>query len=443
MNKIMGANSPVSRMLPINSLNAYEGSARTHNRTQRRKLESLVRRFGQVVPVIVDQNNTIIDGHAVWEVMRELGYDDISAVIVSGRSDPEIRALRLALNRLPQDAGWDNEMLRKEFQHLLDLSFDMDLTSFSAVEIDHVLEIDAGAGEDGSDIPRPDAVAVSRPADIWVCGPHRIACGDALDVDVVSSVLNGNRPSMAFIDPPYNVPIDGFVSGNGDTRHREFLQGSGEMSEAQFIGFLGQALETLKAVLASGSICFVCIDWRHYYELQCAIRQAALELLNLCVWAKTTPGLGSFYRSQHELVAVLKVGNAEIRNNMALTGKRRNRSNLWTHRGMNSFGDDRDELVRLHPTVKPVALIADAIRDVSMRGEVVLDTFLGSGSTLMAAEETGRVCCGVELDPLYVDVAVRRWEQATRRDATLLESGETFAELSERRAETSPEIAHG
>jgi DNA modification methylase len=248
---------------------------------------------------------------------------------------------------------------------------------------------------------------------------------------------------MAFIDPPYNVPIDGFVSGNGDTRHREFLQGSGEMSEAQFIGFLGQALETLKAVLASGSICFVCIDWRHYYELQCAIRQAALELLNLCVWAKTTPGLGSFYRSQHELVAVLKVGNAEIRNNMALTGKRRNRSNLWTHRGMNSFGDDRDELVRLHPTVKPVALIADAIRDVSMRGEVVLDTFLGSGSTLMAAEETGRVCCGVELDPLYVDVAVRRWEQATRRDATLLESGETFAELSERRAETSPEIAHG
>ena len=170
----------------------------------------------------------------------------------------------------------------------------MDLTAFSAVEIDHVLEIDGDAGEDGSDIPLPEAVAVSRRADVWRCGPHRIACGDALDVDFVTSVLNGNRPSMAFIDPPYNVPINGFVSGNGDTRHREFLQGSGEMSEAQFVAFLKQALEALGGVLANGAICFACIDWRHLYELQCAVRQSGRELLNVCVWAKTTPGLGYF-----------------------------------------------------------------------------------------------------------------------------------------------------
>ena len=433
-----GANRPEPRIVAIGTLTAYPGQSRAHNRQQRRKLEKLLRTYGQITPVIVDPDNTIIDGHFVWQTMRDLGYDEIAVVAVSGRTGPELRALRLALNRLPQDAGWDAPKLRKELQELLDLSFDMELTAFSAVEIDYLLDVSETASEPA--VPASQLVAISQPGDIWALDFHRVGCGDALDVGFVTTLLGGAKPAMAFADPPYNVKIDGHVSGNGGTKHREFAMASGEMSEAQFTGFLTKALDVLKASVAAGAVAYVCMDWRHILELLAAAREAELEFLNLCVWAKTTPGLGSFYRSQHELVAVLKAGGGEIRNNMALNGKRRNRSNVWTYRGLNSFGDDRNELVKLHPTVKPVALVADAIRDVSLRGEAVIDTFLGSGSTLMAAEETGRICFGVEIDPIYVDVAIRRWQQATRKDAVLLETGETFDEVAERRAAAVPEV---
>src|SRR4051794_28946579 len=276
----------------------------------------------------------------------------------------------------------------------------MELTAFSAVEIDYLLETDEIDPE--PTVPKPDAIAISRLGDIWCLDHHRVGCGDALQVRLVDEVLGGVKLSVAFIDPPYNIPIDGFASGNGAIRHRDFAMASGEMSEGQFTGFLAQALSVLRSHLKAGSPLYVFMDWRHIFELLSAARSIGLELLNLCVWAKTTPGLGSFYRSQHELVAVFKAGEGELRNNLALSGKRRNRSNLWTYRGLNSFGDDRDELVKLHPTVKPVALIGDALRDVTMRGDAVIDTFLGSGSTLMAAEETGRTCFGIELDPLYI-----------------------------------------
>lgn len=436
-----GANCPESRNVPIDTLKPYSRELRTHNKLQRRKAEKLLRKFGQVVPVIIDESNTILDGHLVWAVMRELGYDDISVVAVSGRTDPELRALRLALNRLPQDAGWDNSKLRKELQDLLDLSFDLELTAFSAVEIDYLLDVSEMASE--PEIPAPPSVAISHAGDIWALGEHRIGCGDALSNEFIAALLNGAKPTMAFTDPPYNVKIQGHVSGNGDTKHREFAMASGEMSEVQFINFLTAYLQVLKSSVAANAVIFACIDWRHTAELLAAARNADLELLNVCVWTKPTPGLGTFYRSQHELVTVLKADGAEIRNNMALTGKRRNRSNVWQYRGMNSFGDGRDELVKLHPTVKPVALVADAIRDVSLRGEAVVDTFLGSGTTLMAAEETGRICYGVEIDPIYIDVAIRRWEQATGKDAILLETGETFVGVAERRSAVLPEDVNG
>ena len=439
--KTIGLNCPESRMAPIGTLKPYPGELRTHNRQQRRKAEKLLRKYGQVVPVIIDESNTIIDGHLVWAIMRELGYDEIAAVVVTGRTDPELRALRLALNRLPQDAGWDNDKLRKELQDLLNLSFDLELTAFSAVEIDYHLDVSETASE--PEIPAPQSVAVSLAGDTWAMGNHRIVCGDARDAGLISVLLGGTRAAMAFVDPPYNVKIDGHVSGNGATKHREFAMASGEMSEAEFTVFLTVLLQVLVVGLVANAVIFVCMDWKHLAELLAAARKAGLQLLNICVWTKPTPGLGNFYRSQHELVVVLKAGDGEIRNNMALSGKRRNRSNVWPYRGMNSFGDGRDELVKLHPTVKPVALVADAVRDVSLRGEAVIDTFLGSGTTLMAAEETGRVCFGVEIDAVYVDVAVRRWQQTTRKDAVLLETGETFLEVAERRAADLPEAVNG
>lgn len=444
LDSFVGANRPETKIVPAAALKAYAGTVRTHNKKQTLKLAAGLRHFGQIVPIIVDQDLTIIDGHAIWEALKALGHDEVSVVIVHGRTDPELRALRLALNRLALDAGWDTGKLRRELQSLIEVSYDLDLTGFDAVEIDHLLDVDCGGDtiEDADAVAQPCGVAVSRRGDIWACGPHRVGCGDALDLGFVQELLAGSRPAMSFIDAPYNVPVHGFVSGNGATQHREFLQGCGEMSEAQFVTFLCEALTVLKSVLADGALIYACMDWRHIFELLTAIRQASLELVSICVWAKTTPGLGLFYRSQHELVTVVKSGEGSVRNNMNLGKQRRNRSNLWTYRGMNVFGDDRDELVKVHPTVKPLALIADAIRDVTKRGDAVIDVFLGSGSTVMAAEETGRLAYGIDIDPLYIDVAVRRWQQQTKSDAVHRMSGEMFEERARRLAEEPTEAEH-
>jgi len=247
---------------------------------------------------------------------------------------------------------------------------------------------------------------------------------------------------MSFVDPPYNVPIAGFVSGKGRVQHREFVQGAGELSPDQFTTFLAESLSVLKQSATDAALIYACMDWRHIYELLAAGRQCAIDLLNICVWAKTNAGMGSLYRSQHELICVFEAGPTAI-NNVELGRHGRNRSNLWTYRGLNSFGADRDDLLASHPTVKPVLMIADAIRDVTRRGDAVLDTFMGSGSTLMAAEETGRVGIGIDLDPLYVDVAIRRWQARTRRDALHAETGEPFDDRAKRATSQAQEERHG
>jgi DNA modification methylase len=252
-------------------------------------------------------------------------------------------------------------------------------------------------------------------------------------------VLEGKNANACFVDPPYNVPIAGFVSGKGHVRHREFVEGAGELSSEQFSRLLKQSLSVLKQSSCPSALIYACMDWRHLYELFDAGRENGLDLINLCVWAKTNAGMGSLYRSQHEIICVFKAGAAKHLNNVELGRHGRNRSNVWTYRGMNSFGSGRDELLSTHPTVKPVLLIADAIRDVTKRGDVVLDTFMGSGSTIMAAEETGRVGVGIDLDPLYVDVAVRRWHAQTRRDAVHAETGELFDDRAKRLASSERE----
>ena len=426
----MLTNSLTITYLRLDEVRPYSGAARHHNRAKLRKLRNLIERFGQL-PIIVDQNNVIIDGHAVHAVMRERGAEQIAVVVASGRSEAEVRALRLALNRVPQDSKWDNERLRGEFSALVALSFDMELTGFEVLEIDSILEVDAPQANvlEDPDIPAPPESPVTATGDVWICGDHRVSCGDSLVSPALARLLDGQRPKMAFCDPPYNLPIRGFVSGLGQTRHREFLQASGELTEEQFETFLMDTLEALKVSLSRGAVLFICIDWRHAYELFSAGRRCGLEMINLCVWAKTNAGMGSLYRSQHELIAVFRTGDGPHRNNVELGRHGRHRSNLWTYRGLNSFGAGRDDLLASHPTVKPVTMIADAIRDVTQRNDAVLDLFLGSGSTLIAAENTGRRCLGMELDAAYVDVAVRRWERATGRDAVHAGTGATLADV--------------
>jgi DNA modification methylase len=425
---------------PISAVKPSPHAARQHGKQQCRKLKSLITKFGQVAPIIVDADHVIVDGHAVYETLLELGYEEIAVVVVRNRDEAEIRALRLALNRVSQDATWDNAKLKVELEALLSLSFDLELTGFDAVEIDMVLAIDAPAAntvEEVAEEVEPTAgPTVTKLGDIWHLGKHLVVCGDARDADRLQGLLGATRATVAFTDPPYNVKIDGFVSGLGKNQHREFAMASGEMARGEFVTFLSSFLAALKPSLADGAILFVCMDWRHAGELLEAAVEQGLEFKNLCVWVKSNAGMGSFYRSQHELVFVLKHGNASHQNHFQLGQFGRTRSNVWNYRGVNAFGKDRDELLGVHPTCKPVTMITDALRDVSRRGDYVLDPFLGSGSTLIAAEEVGRICVGAEIDPAYVDVVIRRWQKLTGRDAVLAETGETFIAVAERLATT-------
>lgn len=413
----------------IADLKPYTNTPRVHDRAQRLKARKLLERFGQVVPIIIDPDRIIVDGHLIVEELQKLGYDEVATVTVRNRDPAEIRALRLALNRLPQDAKWDDERLKIEFSELLEIGFDLSFTAFDQVEIDMTLSLDEPSSavvEDAPPTVDPLAVPVSRPGDLWILGRHRVICGDARDRAAIAKLMGEETAQMMFTDPPYNVNIDGHVSGLGSQRHREFAMASGEMSRAEFTAFLNDFLTAALPVLADGAVLFACMDWKHLPELFLAVEQVELTPLNLCVWAKTNAGMGTFYRSQHEMVLAVKKGSAPQINNFELGKKGRSRSNLWSYRGMNVVGQERDDLLKLHPTVKPVALVADAIKDVSHRGGIVLDPFLGSGTTLIAAESTGRRCYGVEYDPLYVDLIVRRWMDHTGGIAIQESTGESF-----------------
>ena len=274
---------------------------------------------------------------------------------------------------------------------------------------------------------------MSRVGDLWLLGDHRLLCGDATKLASYGSLLGGERAQLVFVDPPYNVRIDGHVCGSGSIKHREFEMAAGEMSEAQFTGFLTTVLERLAQHSADGSIHYVCMDWRHIFELLAAGRAAYSELKNLCVWNKDNGGMGSLYRSKHELVLVFKHGSGAHINNVELGRHGRNRTNVWDYAGVNSFGAGRLDDLAMHPTVKPVALVADAIMDCSHRGGIVLDCFGGSGTTLIAAEQTGRHGRLIELDPAYVDVAIRRFAKLTGEKVTQAASGLTFAEIRDQR----------
>ncbi|BBI98696.1 methyltransferase [Ferrigenium kumadai] len=433
----------------ILDLKPYANSPRIHNRAKRQKLDKLLRRFGQIAPIITDGEGGIVDGHLVVELLKEIGHEKVATVEVCTNDPAEIRAIRLALNRVAQDAKWDNARLMTEFQELLDIGFDMSFTGFDQVEIDMTLSMEeptSAITEDAPPAVDPDAVAVTRPGDLWVLGGNRVLCGDARDPAAMAHLFDGQTAQMVMCDPPYNVPIVGNVSGLGANHHREFAMASGEMTSIQFTDFLADFLTTACTVLADGAILFICMDWKHLPELFTATGRAGLTPMNLCVWAKTNAGMGTFYRSQHEMVLAAKHGTAPHINNFELGKKGRSRSNLWTYRGMNVPGQERDDLLKLHPTVKPVALVADAIKDVSHRGSIVLDSFLGSGTTLIAAETTGRRCYGIEYDPLYVDLIVRRWMDHTGGTAMLSGTGETFEhreEIAHRNAEATDQSPAG
>ena len=366
-----------------------------------------------------------------------MGMSQVPTICLSELTPDQIRAYVIADNRLAEKAGWDESILKIELQHLLTLEseFDVTITGFEMPEIDLMLQ--GEECEDPADRIEDQfrGSPVSQLGDLWILRKHRILCGSAIEESSYKSLMDTRRAAVVFVDPPYNVPIDGHVTGNGAIQHREFAMAAGEMSKHEFISFLESSLGLLARYSQTGSVHYVCMDWRHMGELLAAGEGAYGEFLNLCIWSKDRGGMGSFYRSQHELVFVFKNGKGSYRNNVQLGKYGRNRTNVWQYPSVNTFSKQSDEgnLLAVHPTVKPIALVADALLDSSARGHIVLDAFLGSGTTLMAAERIGRVCHAIELDPLYVDTAIRRWQRYTGERAVHCETGETFNELEVKR----------
>jgi DNA modification methylase len=408
-------------------LKPWARNARTHSKKQVRQIADSIETFGFTNPVLIDEHLTILAGHGRVAAARLLGLADVPCLRLDHMSEAEKRAYVLADNKLALNAGWDEDLLAAELGALMDadLDFDIGITGFSIPEIDGLLDAVAPEepGDPEDELLPEEAPRRVHPGDVWQLGVHRLVCGDALEKSVVDLLLGGESARMVFSDPPYNVPIDGHVGNSGRTQHREFAMASGEMSREAFTAFLQSAFRNLADHSMEGSIHFLCMDWRHMGEMLDAGQAVYEELKNLVVWAKDNGGMGTFYRSRHELIFVYKKGRAPHVNTFELGQHGRYRTNVWQYRGMNTIGAGRMEDLALHPTVKPVQMIADAIRDVSARGEIVLDLFGGSGSTLIAAEKTGRRGYLCEIDPIYCDRIIARWEARARDEAEHLVCG--------------------
>lgn len=419
---------------PPASLKPANRNARTHSKKQIAQIAASIRQFGFVSPVLVDADGAIIAGHGRVAAAKSLGLENVPTIRLDHLSADERRAYLIADNRLAELAGWDAEILPIELGELanLDLSFDIEITGFETVDLDRLLTSGKSKAEPAEAIEdlEPRGNVVSRVGDLWELGGHRVLCADARDPASYEALLDGQKAQMVFTDPPYNVPIAGHVSGLGKVRHREFPMASGEMSASAFTEFLTKVLSNLGAASIDGSIHYVCMDWRHLEELSAAGKAAYTELKNLCVWNKDNGGMGTFYRSKHELVFVFKNGKAAHINNFGLGEKGRYRTNVWDYPGVNTLNPQRADELAMHPTVKPVAMVADAIKDCSNRGGIVLDAFGGSGTTLMAAERTQRLGYLIELDPAYVDVIVRRWQAKAGRLALHAARKATFDEIT-------------
>ena len=424
--------------IPLDQLRPYAGNPRTHSTQQIRQIAKSIERFGFTSPLLVSDELEVIAGAGRLLAAKQLRMEQAPVIRLSHLSPDERRAYVIADNQLALKAGWDQELLALELQALIDLDFEVEALGFAVPEIDIILETHAESApskkvgrEDA--IPPLSAVAVTRPGDAWQLGRHRLVCGDAREEGAYQALLGDEEVGLIFTDPPYNVPIERNVSGKGKVRHADFAMACGEMTEAEFTQFLEASLGLARAYCRNGAIAYVCMDWRHMGELLAAGRRVFTELKNVCVWNKSLGSQGTFYRSKHELVFVFKAGEGPHLNNFGLGAGGRYRTNVWDYAGVNGFGAGRDDDLAMHPTVKPVELIKDALLDCSNRGDIVLDCFAGSGSVLAAAHKVGRIARLIEYDPRYCDVIIQRFEKLTGARAVLAATGQTSEEVAEAR----------
>jgi DNA modification methylase len=423
----------------IDDLKPDPVNPRRHSKKQIRQIANSIQTFGFNVPLLVDAGLKVIAGHGRLLACQELGWSEVPTLCLDHLSRAQARAFMIADNRLSEIASWDDQLLAEQLKELSlsGLDFSLEVAGFEIGEIDlriGALETLPQRGDDPADVLGEVAAGpvISGPGDLWLLGRHRVLCGNVLDIAALRMLLGEERAEMGFADPPYNVKIDGHVTGLGKIHHRSFAMAAGEMSRSAFAVFLATSLSHLAAFSTGGALLYICIDWRHVGELLAAGHEADTRLENLCVWVKDNAGMGSLYRSQHELVLVFRSGRGRHRNNVQLGRFGRSRSNVWHYPGVNSFSRQTEEgnLLALHPTVKPAALVADAILDCTNRGDIVLDGFLGSGTTVIAAENTARRCYGLEIDPVYIDTIIRRWQKLTGGSARHALSDRSFDDLA-------------
>jgi DNA modification methylase len=424
--------------VPISRLRKNPHNARSHSAEQIAKLKASVRTFGFVVPVLADEQDMLLSGHARVTAAEQLGLLTVPAVRTGSLSEWQKRAFMIADNQLATLATWNEQLLRDELQFLSELEFDFSTIGFETAEVDLILDQPIDDKEDVLPAIDPAQPTVCVKGDLWIAGHHRILCGDALERGSYEKLLGGKPAQMVFTDMPYNVRIAGHAGGLGKIKHREFAMASGEKTPDEFTTFLTTAMRNMADFTVDGSIHDLCIDWRHVQQMLDAGQRVYWELKNICVWCKTNAGMGSFYRSQHEFICIFKNGKAPHINNIELGAHGRYRTNVWSYQGINSFGRDRESLLALHPTVKAVAVVADAIRDCSNRGDLILDPFAGSGTTVIAAEKTGRRAAVMDIDPLYIDAIIRRWQAYTHKQAIRADTEATFAECEARAKRGEP-----
>lgn len=421
-------NHPKLELVGIDALKPNPDNPRAHSKRQISQIAASIERFGFLVPIVVGDNGFIVAGEGRWRAALKLRIEQVPVVRASFLTDADRRAFALAENKLSELGGWNDALLKKELSELFDSGYSLEITGFSTADLDFSVD-EPAPEEEQVELPSSTMEAVSRHGDLWTIGEHRLQCGDARETESYERLLDGELAAMVFSDPPYGVPIQGHVSGLGKQQHREFVMMSGEQTPAELTAFLRAMFRQCVRFSLPGSIHFQCIDWRHMREMLDAADGVYSEFKQLVVWNKNNAGMGSFYRSQHELLFVFKSGRGKHTNNFGLGDTGRYRTNVWDYAGANTFRKGREKDLGDHPTVKPTALVADAILDCSNCGDLILDPFSGSGTTLIAAHRTGRRGAAIEIDPLYVDTTLRRLCAASGLVAKL-EDGRTFEEVA-------------
>jgi DNA modification methylase len=439
--ELSGLGSPVKyASLPLNLIVPDPSNARKHSRAQIRALSKSIAEFGFTAPLLVDKNRVIRAGHARFEAATLLGLTEVPVIFLDHLTELQAKAYAIADNALHDRSTWDDRKLAVQLKELSesDTNLDLEAIGFELPELDvriqslSVLE----AVDRADEFNASKGAAFSMPGDIWQLGPHRLLCGNALEVDSFVVLMGDEKAAAIITDAPYNQRVDGHVSGKGRIKHREFAMASGELPPEEFAAFLAKSLKLMCDHAAAGAVAYCFMDWKHAGEMIAAGQSAGCDYIGLCVWIKHNGGMGSFYRSRHELIFVFRNGSQPHQNNIQLGKFGRNRQNAWFYPGVGGFrSKDAEDVLALHPTPKPIAMIADAILDSTTRGDIVLDPFLGSGTTLLAAERTGRRCYGIEIDPIYCDTIIARWEQMSGQQA-LNAQGQTFPQVKLERGTT-------